>query len=293
MIGRNSVFAIHHANAMTGETPYWEASSGIVWWIDIQGQRLLGYGTDDGQTIEHALPSMPGFAAGRRSGGLLLGLEDGIYPFDRSNGLGKRIAAIEADDMRTRINDGRADPVGRLWFGTMDKTGAGTPIGALYRMDVDGEVTKIRDNVRIPNSIEFSPDGTCMYFADSRSHSIEAIAYDPANGMTGTSSVFVQYPDNITPDGSCVDSEGGLWIALIGAGRIERRYPDGSLDRTIELPVSRPTMPVLGGHDGQTMFITSQRRFLSADGLKAEPLAGDLLAVCVPFRARAPFLVGI
>lgn len=292
-IGRGSVFAIHHANAMTGETPFWDASTGILWWIDIQGQRLLGYAPDSGRTIDQPLPSMPGFATGRRSGGLLLGLEDGIYVFDAESGLGDRIAAVEADDARTRINDGRADIAGRLWFGTMDKSGAGTPIGALYRMDIDGAVAKMREGVRIPNAIEFSPDGRRMYFADSRSHLIETMPYDPQTGQPGPGTTFAAYPDSITPDGVCIDSEGGVWIALIGAGRVERRHPDGSLDLCVELPVSRPTMPMLGGSDGHTLFVTSQRRFLSSAALAREPLAGDLLATRVAHGARDPFLAGL
>ncbi|MBI3503594.1 MAG: SMP-30/gluconolactonase/LRE family protein [Proteobacteria bacterium] len=291
-IGRESVVAVHHANAMTGETPFWEESTGTLWWIDIQAQRLLGHLPSSGRTHDIALPAMPGFVTGRRQGGLLLGLEDGIYPYDRAGGLGPRIAAVEADDPRTRVNDGRADPVGRLWFGTMEKTGSGEPIGALYRMDLDGRVAKIRGEVRVPNGIEFSPDGTRFYFTDSRTRTIEAMDFDAATGTPGKPSVFARYPEGVTPDGSCIDSEGCLWVALIGAGRIERLRPDGSLDATVELPVSRPTMPLLGGADGRTMFITSQRRFLSREALAAEPLAGDLLAVRVPAKARQQLLAG-
>ncbi len=292
-IGRESLIAIHHANAMTGETPFWDAARGTLWWIDIQGQRLLGYLPQSGRTLDVALPSMPGFVTGRRSGGLVLGLEDGIYPYDPAIGLGARIAAIEADDPRTRINDGRADPAGRLWFGTMEKTGSGEPIGALYRMDLDGKVDKVRSDVRVPNGIEFSPDGKRFYFADSRTRTIEVMAYDAASGTYSDARTFMRYPEGAVPDGSCIDAEGCLWIALIGAGKIERRRPDGSLDCVVDLPVSRPTMPMLGGADGRTMFITSQRRFLTREALIAEPLAGDLLAVRVPGTARQPLLTGI
>ncbi len=292
-IEREAVFAVQHANAMTGETPFWDVSTGTLWWIDIQAQRLLGHRPDGGPSHDIALPSMPGFVTGRRQGGLLLGLEDGIYPFDPASGLGARIVAVEADDARTRINDGRADPAGRLWFGTMDKSGSGEPIGALYRMETDGRVEKVRTGVRVPNGIEFSPDGTRFYFADSRTHTIEAMPYEVASGKPGPSSVFAKYPENFIPDGSCIDAEGCLWVALIGAGRIERRRPDGSVDGGVDLPVSRPTMPHIGGPDGRTMFVTSQRRFLTREGLAAEKLAGDLLALRVPVSARPPLLAGI
>jgi sugar lactone lactonase YvrE len=289
----DAVFAIHRANAMTGETPYWDNGTGIVWWIDIQGQRLLGYAPESGGTVEHSMPSMPGFVTGRRKGGLLIGLEDGIYAFDPRRSAVERIVAVEADDERTRVNDGRADSVGRLWFGTMDKSGSGAPIGALYRMDPDLSVHKIRSEVRVPNSIEFSPDGRRMYFADSRTRAIEVIEYDPATGTAGTSSTFARFAEPIVPDGSCVDAAGTVWTALIGGSRIECRTADGALIRTICLPVSRPTMAILGGRDGSTLFVTSQRRFLSSAALAAEPLAGDLLALRVPAAARNPFLAGV
>lgn len=280
------VFGLHHAHAMTGEAPCWDARTGILWWIDIQGQRLLGHMPDSGVSLEYALPSMPGLVVCRRQGGLVLGLEDGLYPFAPQDGLGTRLVAIEADDPRTRINDGKPDPQGRLWFGTMDKTGAGTPIGALYRLDLDGTLEKIRTDIRIPNSIDFSPDGSHFYFCDTRTHLIERFAYTPANGTLGPATAFAAYPDTISPDGICVDRDGGVWIALVDAARLERRLPDGTLDTVVELPVSRPTMPMLGGSDGRTLFVVSQRRFLSASQLARQPLAGDLLALRVRIPAK-------
>jgi sugar lactone lactonase YvrE len=292
-IAAHAAFAVHHGNAVTGECPYWDAGTGKLWWIDVQGQRLLGCAPSGGEAVEHALPSMPGLLVGRRAGGLLLGLEDGLYPFDPANGLGARLVAVEADDPATRINDGKPDAAGRLWFGTMDKSGSGAPVGALYRLNPDGALHRMRERVRVPNGIEFSPDGTRFHFCDTRSRTVEAMDYDVATGTPGTSREFARFVDPILPDGACVDSAGGYWIALIDAGRVERFRPDGTRDLVIELPVSRPTMPMLGGPDGRTLYVTSQRRVLSAAELRRQPLAGDLLAVRVPHAARAPFLAAI
>ena len=243
--------------------------------------------------LHHNLPSLPGLLVGRRKGGLLVGLEDGLYALDPVAGLGARLVAVEADEFLTRINDGKPDPAGRLWFGTMDKTGRMAPIGALYRLDLDGKLEKIRSPIAIPNAIAFAPDGKTMYFADSVTRTIEAIDYDPATGAQGKSCVFVRYPEPIVPDGTCVDADGALWVALVEAGKIERRLPDGTLDVTVELPVSRPTMSALGGADGRTLFVTSQRRVLSPEKIARETLAGDLLALRVPFRAAPPNLAAL
>jgi sugar lactone lactonase YvrE len=253
IIGRDNVFAVQAANAVTGEVPYWDAHSRTLWWVDIQGQRLIGFRPDDAVTTVHTLPSMPGVLTGRRSGGLVIGLEDGLYAADPVAGLGRKLVDVEPDKPLNRLNEGKADAAGRLWFGSLDKTGQFLPQGALYRLDLDGSL----------------------------------MDYDLSTGEASASRTFLETPEGTMPDGCCIDAEGAVWIAIIGGGRIERRLPDGSLHTVIELPVSRPTMPMLGGPDGRTMFITCQRRLLSPDALKREPLAGDLLAVRVDVPARS------
>jgi sugar lactone lactonase YvrE len=277
IIKRDAVVAVHQANALTGEVPCWDANRETVWWVDIQGQRLLGFSPRTGREQEHNLPGMPGLLVLRRGGGLVIGLEDGLYPFDPATGIGARLVAVEADDTRTRINDGAIDAEGRLWFGTMDKTGSGQPIGKLYCLSADLSLRVVRTDVGVPNAIAFSPDSRTFYFTDTPTGRIEAFTYDIDTATLAQSRTFAAYQSGERPDGVCVDGDGALWIAVVGGGRLERRLADGTLDTIIELPVSRPTMPALGGSDGRTMFITSQRRFLDAGQLAAEPLAGDLL----------------
>jgi sugar lactone lactonase YvrE len=230
---------------------------------------------------------MPGLVAARE-GALVVGLEDGLYAFDPPQGIGSCLVPVEPDDARTRINDGKTDRQGRLWFGTMDKSGSGERIGRLYRLDLDGSLRVFRDEVAVPNAIAFSPDGARQYFTDSRTRLVEVMDYDQDTGEPGAARPFVRYEETQTPDGACVDAQGGVWIAVVNGSRLERRLPDGTLDTVVELPVSRPTMPMLGGADRRTLFVTSQRRFLSAEGLKAEPLAGDLLALRVDVPGPEP-----
>jgi sugar lactone lactonase YvrE len=284
-IPSSAVFVVQQANAVTGEVPYWDAQSGLLWWTDIQGHRLLGFDPETGAEAIHNLPSMAGLIVGRHSGGLVLGLEDGLYAFDREHGLGPCLLQVEPDQPLTRINDGNPDPHGRLWFGTMDKTGQFLPIGSVYRLDPDGSLQRIGD-ARIPNGIDFSPDGRRFYIADTHERHVDVHDHDIATGSIGPARVLFQTAEGEAPDGCCVDAEGALWIAIIGGGRIERRLPDGALDTVIELPTARPTMLILGGRDGRTMFITSQRRLLSLDALKHDKLAGDLLAVRVDVPAK-------
>jgi sugar lactone lactonase YvrE len=281
IIPRDALTSVHEANALTGEIPCWDAARETLWWVDIQGQRVLGYSPRTGCRQEHNVPSMPGLLVLRESGGLLLGLEDGLYPFAPESGVGERLIAVEADDARTRINDGAADPSGRLWFGTMDKSGSGQPIGSLYCLSPDLDLRVLRSGIGVPNAISFSPDGRTFYFADSTTRTIEAHDYDPKSGQATSSRPFIRYPPGEKPDGVCIDLQGALWVAVVDGGRLERRLANGRLDLVVELPVSRPTMPALGGEDGRTLFVTSQRRFLNARQLASEPLAGDLLMTTV------------
>jgi sugar lactone lactonase YvrE len=294
VIERHAMLPVHQANAVTGEGPLWDVRTETLWWIDIQGQRLLGFSPESGREQAHNLPGMPGLIVTRQAGGLAVGLEDGFYAFDPAKGLGERLVAVEPDDARTRLNDGKPDPAGRVWFGSMDKSGARSPIGNLYRLDLNGSVAQYRGGIAVPNAIAFAPDGRTFYFADSRTRTVEAFTYDPESGEPGASRLFVRYEEGESPDGTCVDSQSALWIAVIGGSRLERRLTDGTLDTVIRLPVSRPTMPMLGGRDRHTLFVTSQRRHLSRERLEAEPFAGDLLAVRVDVPGPSdPFLASI
>lgn len=292
--GSDAVLPVHCANALTGEVPYWDAQRQTLWWADIHGMRLLGFTPHTGRTEVYNLPGLPGLIVTDQHGRIVTGLEDGFYTIDLPSGQARRIIACDEDDARTRINDGKVDPCGRLWFGTMDKSGSHAPIGSLRCLDLDHTVRVIRRDIRVANAIAFSPDGRRLYFADSATQTIEAIAYDPQAGAIGAARVFARWAGNERPDGACTDAAGALWIAVMNGSRIERRLPDGTPDTIIELPVSRPTMPVLGGRDGRTLFITSQRRLPNGGAVTAEPLAGDLLAVRVdvPGHPSTPMRAG-
>lgn len=278
----------HDAMALTGESPLWDPDRKILWWIDIQGQRLLGYIEAAGEHVAIPLPSMPGLVALSRDGRLIAGLEDGLWTVEPETRSMQRAVEVEADDSRTRINDGKPDRDGRLWFGTMDKTGSGAAIGSLYRLDPGQRVVKIRSAVSIPNAIAISPDGNIFYFTDSLTQKILAHPIDRETGDLGEPEIFARYEAEEKPDGACVDADGGLWIAVISGSRIDRFHANGQFDRSFPVPVSRPTMPMFGGADLRKLFVTSQRRFLNAEELARQPAAGSLLMADVGFAGLLP-----
>ncbi|WP_431944970.1 SMP-30/gluconolactonase/LRE family protein [Actinacidiphila sp. bgisy167] len=185
----------------------------------------------------------------------------------------------------TRMNDGVADPHGRFWAGSMayDTT---EDAGSLYRLDRDGRVTRVLTGITIPNGPAFTADGTVMYLADSARGVIRRYPIDPASGDPGAPETFATVTDG-SPDGMTTDSEGGLWTAVWGTGRVHRYLPDGSLDRIVELPAGQPAGLCLGGADGRTLLVTSAHIGLAAPG----PLDGAVFAVRVdvPGAPAAPY----
>ncbi|MFE7171453.1 SMP-30/gluconolactonase/LRE family protein [Streptomyces sp. NPDC057616] len=171
-----------------------------------------------------------------------------------------------------RMNDASADPAGRFWAGSMGHE-ADEGAGSLYRVDHDGTVTRVLDGITVPNGPAFTADGTAMYLADSARGMVRRHPVDPATGELGAPEPFVTVDDG-SPDGMTVDVEGAVWIAVWGTGTVRRYLPDGRLDRTLRLPVSRPAGVCLRE---DILHITTARVGLAAPG----PLDGALFTARV------------
>lgn len=163
----------------------------------------------------------------------------------------------DGSPVRTRMNDGAADPAGRFWAGSMAYDG--TPgAGSLYRVDTDGTVTRVLTGITIANGPAFTADGRTMYLADTAAGVVSRHPVDPATGELGSSEPFLRFAgEHGSPDGMTVDRDGGVWIALWGAAAVHHYRPDGTLDRVIGLPALQPTSVCLGGPDGRLLHITS------------------------------------
>lgn len=262
--------------AITGESPLWDDARQCLWWIDIQAQRLLRT-TMDGNTRATPCPWQPGFVTLGESGGLVLGLENGLWTHAPETGDWRHVTPVEADRLTVRLNDGKPDCHGRLFFGSMDMTGTGQATGRLCCRTVDGAVHVLRDNVTVPNAIVPFPDGTGLWFADSVTATVEALALTEDGRRIASQDVIYRTPEGTHPDGACTDDAGNLWLALIGSGEVVQLSPEGQVLSRHPSPIARATMPMLGGPEGNILFLTNQRRFLSPDALAAQPAAGGLL----------------
>ncbi|MCK7615717.1 SMP-30/gluconolactonase/LRE family protein [Roseibium sediminicola] len=267
---------LSNPHAITGESPLWDPTRQCLWWIDIQAQRLLCTNME-GTTRATLLPWQPGFVALGESGKLVIGLETGLFVHHPENGSLQQVSDTETDRVTVRLNDGKPDAQGRLWFGSMDMTGEGRAIGRLYRRDTDGSIHTVRENILVPNAIAPHPDGTGLTFVDTPSRRLEFLRTGPASGEVQSAHVVHEFEDGAHPDGACFDRDGHLWVAVIGEGDVRKlSLGEGELER-LSVPATRPTMPILGGPQGRTLFVTNQRRFLNVAQLDEQASAGGVL----------------
>jgi sugar lactone lactonase YvrE len=164
----------------------------------------------------------------------------------------------------------------------MDEETLSRPIGTLYRWDPDGSLHDVVDGLIVSNGLAWSADGATMFHSDSKGQVVWTYDYDADTGMPRNRRVLARPTEEIgRPDGAAVDVEGYYWSAGISAGVLNRWAPDGTLDRSIPLPVSNPTCPCFGGPDLRTIFVTSLRHDLPADVLAAKPASGGIVALRV------------
>ncbi len=281
---------LHRHDALIGEGPVWDPRIGKVVWVDIASRHVFTTDPSDGSTQRRELEKAVGVVLPRASGGYVAALEDGFYTLP-DEGPAELIAHVEASNPATRFNDGEIDPQGRFWAGTMGWD-AEPGQGSLYRLDPDGRVTRMIEDVTISNGLGWSPDGGTMYFADTHTHRIDRFDFDPVSADISDRREFVTIRHGGgRPDGLTVDSEGAVWVATWPGYGVHRYLPDGSLDAVIPLPVSNVSSIELGGPDLRDAFITTAWELLSEEEHAAQPLAGSLFhtRVEVPGSPRVPF----
>ncbi|MEQ9674666.1 MAG: SMP-30/gluconolactonase/LRE family protein [Roseovarius indicus] len=249
-----TVEVFDETNCLLGEGPLWHPLRGQFFWFDIDAHRLYtrtGEGRQMWQFDEHV--SAAGWVDEAR---LLVASASALIDFNVETGAHAKVCDLEADNPATRSNDGRADPYGGFWIGTMGKLkepGA----GAIYRY-YRGELRRLYAPWSIPNAMCFTPDGRFAYLADTPTGKVWRQALDGEGWPAGAPELFVDLPgDRYRPDGAVVDVEGNLWCAQFRHGKVAVFDPDGREVRSIAFPARRTTCPAFGGEDLQTLFVTS------------------------------------
>jgi sugar lactone lactonase YvrE len=277
-------------------TPLSQLGEGIIWhpvrqvwyWVDITGQQLHRYDPVTRQTVSIMLESMIGTvvpATGQFQ--VLVAMETGIYGMDEKAMFRKVSDYPLGEHQDNRFNDGKCDPAGRFWMGTMNKQ-VQKAAGNLYVFDGRSLMRK-EHGVTISNGLAWSNDRSTMYYTDTYEYAIYAYDFDLESGEIGNRRVAIQVPEKEgAPDGMTIDEEGMLWVAHWGGGAVIRWNPlTGEVVQKIELPAPHITSCAFGGVDHQTLFITSAREGLSTAELENYPLSGSLFRVHTDCKGAA------
>ena len=280
-----------HPGDELGEGVTWDAANRRLISVDILRGRIHLFDPASGslRTLDAGQPV--GAAVPRRGGGLVLALRDGFATLDTESESLHMVAPVEFDKPGQRMNDGACDARGRFWAGTMcmqERPG----LGSLYRLDPDGTVHTMATGVGISNGIDWSLDGTRMYYVDSLTQRIDQFDFDLSAGTIANRRPLASIDANDgCPDGLTVDAEGGIWLALWGGSALHRYLPDGTLDRILRVPVTHPTTCAFGGPSLQDLYVTSATIKLSESERRLQPYAGAVIR-CRPGvtgRAAHPY----
>lgn len=239
-----------------GEGPIWNPIEKRVYWTDIHGKRLHWFdpGTDVHAPCDYD-DQMVGGMTVQADGALLLFREHGNIVIWRDGVVQKTIVERIPGEENHRFNDVWADPEGRVYCGVI---GYNDEIGRLYRIDRDGTLTKILDDVECSNGMGLSPDGTCLYFTESLKRTIWQFDYDRATGALTNQRPFAIVPeDGGFPDGLAIDAKGRVWSARWDGWCITCVDQDGQDVETVKLPTKCVSSVCFGGDDLSQMYVTS------------------------------------
>jgi L-arabinonolactonase len=248
-----------------GEGPVWDVATSTLWWLDGTGRRVgnpsLWRLQPQTNRVDHwHLDRDIGALAVRDDGTLVLALDDGFYFFDPGSEVLELIGLVDAEQPRSRLNDGKVDRRGRFVAGGMDDKEE-LAICGLWRLDTDLTISKLGDGIICTNGPCWSPDDKTFYVADTFVDEFWAYDYDIETGTIANQRVFADTKSVPgVPDGSTVDAEGCLWNAELISGDLVRYDPEGRVERRIGMPVRNITSVMFGGDELDEIYVTSMAR---------------------------------
>lgn len=258
-----------------GECPLWDHRRNRLFWVDIIRCTLFERDWATRALRTWPLPALGGGLALLGEGDLLVAVQTGLFRFEPESGRYSFLLNPEPDRPTNRLNEGKADAEGNFWIGSISTLGR-RPDGALYRIAPGGEVHRVLDGVHVPNALVFLPDGTAL-FADSHLKTIRRFPSDLLAGLQGEGAVFVDDTALASiPDGAALDTNGWVWNAKFGGGRVVAYDRGGNEVDEIRLPVSQVTSCAFCGPALDHLAVTTAKRLLDEAQREAQPQAGNL-----------------
>lgn len=265
-------------NNQLGEGPVWDHSRNELLWVDIEKKLLQFYRLNSGERTVFAFESRIGAAVPvENTNKYLLALQNGLALFNRDDQSLEYISDCESDLYSNRFNDGKCDPAGRFWIGSLDlQINVGK--GSLYCLDLRFSVSRKLSGLTIPNGMAWTDDDKTMYFTDTASRCVKQFDFEYETGAISNGKTVITVPEKLGwPDGMCIDREGMLWIANWGASCITRWNPyKGEMVDRVTVPAINVSSVCFGGENLDLLFITSARTGLTADELEKYPLSGSV-----------------
>jgi len=270
---------IFDINIEHGEGPLWDVATSTFYWVDLLAGDIY-YGNIATEKVAKKSIGQPlGTIALRENGGIVVAAHQGFGFTDITEGTPVTFFNNPQPAYpETRFNDGKVDPLGNFVAGTMTFDGL-KPIGNLFSLNGNKKSICLESNLLLSNGMDWSPDGTKCYLADTNAHVVYSYDYHSNNGTLSNKKYFIDFNANQWPDGLCVDTEGNLWIAMWGGSCIILFDSNGNKMKTIKVPVSYPTSCCFGGDDLSTLFITTSKLVLSNKQKEEQLLAGKMLCV--------------
>jgi sugar lactone lactonase YvrE len=267
--------------AKLGECPVWSARDKALYWVDIDAPSLNRFDPATGHNRVMPMPESIGSFALRKPAGFIVALRTGIWLARADGTLDRRILDAPYDPAHHRFNDGRCDPAGRFFVGSMNEK-RDAPSGTLVCIDAYGVMKEVLSGFTISNGLAWSPDGRTMYHSDTPAHVVRAYDYDPDAGTIGKERVFIQWDgETDRPDGAAVDSAGNYWSAFFRGGKVVQISPRGEIIAEYPVPAMCPTMCAFGGPDLRTLYVTSASGGRDAQELARLPQSGGIFAMTV------------
>jgi sugar lactone lactonase YvrE len=264
-------------NSKLGEGALWNHQTNTFWWVDIESGLFHIYDPASKKNTTWPVHQRIGTVVPDKGGNAIVALQDGIYRLQLNNGSLELLAQAPYDPVKFRFNDGKCDPMGRLWVGTMALDGS-RETAALYRMNHDYNLVKVLDGITISNGIVWSADGRTMYYIDTPTQQIKEFAFDPSTGNIRFTRVAVQIQRELgSPDGMAIDEKGNLWVGHWGGNAVYCWDPrSGDLITKVDVEAKNVTACAFTGPELDQLIITTASIGMSEEERKQLPLSGSL-----------------
>ena len=283
---------VHDAPMLVGESAIWHEVESALYWVDIEGLTVNRLHAASGKFSSWKMGSNPSALAIDDNNFLVVATRERLLRLNTTDGAETPIADAPYDTSKVRFNDGRVDPAGRFWIGTMYEP-RDQPAAEMYVLARDNLRCAWRGGMTNSNGLAWSLDGRTMFHADTTTHRIDCYDFDVATGEHSNRRTILTFPTDKTapdyggrPDGATMDAEGMYWVAMFEGGRVLRISPAGEILREIKLPVRCPTSVCFGGPDLRTLYITSASQGRSSEEIAQYPHTGKVLSVRLDVAGR-------